>query len=131
LVRSTHRRTIEVTTESHLTERGDCIVGVRADKGAVGLRDEVKEAIKTPGSQITFRFDVGQESFVVKAFGSPFLTLSSHEDMVIRKSEFISPRTVGVRADGASADMPRTMVERLRTGADCIGTLTIEFKVAA
>ena len=130
MVRSTHRRTIEITTESHLTERGDCIVGVRANKAAAGLREDVREAIKTQGSEITFRFEVARESFVVRAFGSPSLTLSSDEEMVIRKSEFISPRTVGIRADAASVDMPRTMVERLRTDADCIGMLTIEVMVA-
>jgi hypothetical protein len=30
MVRATHARTIEITTEGHLTARGDCIIGVAA-----------------------------------------------------------------------------------------------------
>jgi hypothetical protein len=29
-IRGTHRTTFEFTKEAHLTERGDCIIGVRA-----------------------------------------------------------------------------------------------------
>ena len=29
-IRSNHQKTIEITKESHLTPRGDCIVGVNA-----------------------------------------------------------------------------------------------------
>ena len=36
-VRCLHQRTIEVTTDSHLTLRGDCIIGVRASKACKDL----------------------------------------------------------------------------------------------
>ena len=49
MVRSLHPTTIEVTTESHLTEKGDCIIGVGATKGCLQLSEEVKEGAQKEG----------------------------------------------------------------------------------
>ena len=45
-VRCLHQRTIEVTTDSHLTLRGDCIIGVRASKACKDLNDLLKSRIQ-------------------------------------------------------------------------------------
>ena len=37
LVLGTHPTTFEVTREDHLTENGNCIIGIAADKGCAGL----------------------------------------------------------------------------------------------
>jgi hypothetical protein len=53
-------------------------------------------------------------SFDVRARGDPRLELSHARDIVIRKSDFASERTLAVKADAAAKDIPRKMVELLR-----------------
>ena len=49
MVRSSHPTTVEVTTEDYLTENGECIIGVGADKGCAGLSGAVKERLRREG----------------------------------------------------------------------------------
>lgn len=114
MVRSTHRTTIEVTTEEYLTEDGDCIVGVGASKGCGGLNDKVKERLRKGGSKVTIRLVVGEESFELRAHGDPRLLLSHPHDMVIRTSDFVSDRTLALGADAAARNIPRRLVSLLK-----------------
>jgi len=125
MVRSTHPRTIEITTEGHLTENGDCIIGVGASKGCAGLDPRVREGLKRSGSRVTIRIVVGQAVFDVKASGDPRLELTHEHDMVIRKSDYVSDRTLAVGADSASIDIPRDMI-RLLQDQKTEGRLEIE-----
>ena len=125
MVRSRHRNTIEVTRDPELTLRGDCIIGVRADKGLADLSGEVRDSIMVDGSELIITFEVPSESFVVRAFGSSRLSLEDAHEIVLRKSEFVSPRTLAIRADAAAKDIPRGIVESLRS-PDCRGILRIE-----
>ena len=125
MVRSLHPTTIEVTTESHLTESGDCIIGVGATKGCLQLSEEVKEGLRRKDSTVTIRIVVGEKEFRVNARGDPRLELSHPHDMVIRKSDFVSDRTLALRADAAARNIPREMVRLLRDQATT-GRLEIE-----
>jgi len=125
MVRSSHPTTIEITTEEYLTENGDCIVGVGADKGCAGLGGAVKERLRIEGSRVTLKIAVGGLSFVIRAQGDQRLTLTDPHDMVVRKSDYISGRTLAVRADASSRDLPREIVRLLKNPATT-GTLVIE-----
>lgn len=127
MVSGRHPTTIEITTEEHLTERGDCIIGVRAAKGCAQLSEGVKAGIRTGSSLVLLRFVVGPESFLVTAAGDPRLTLSHPHEIVVRKSEFVSDRTIAVRADAAANDFPRRMIAKLRD-PDAVGYLEVEVR---
>jgi hypothetical protein len=45
-IRATHRTTLEVTVEDSITPRGDCIIGVSADKSALSLSEEFKNCLR-------------------------------------------------------------------------------------
>lgn len=128
MVTSLHRTTIEVTKDPHLTINGDCIIGVRADKGLNELSRSVRESIAKDGSRLLIIIEVHEHSFEVNARGASALTLESHDEMVIRKSTFISPRTLALKADAAAKDIPRAMVESLRK-PETRGLLKIEVSV--
>ena len=128
MVRSRHRNTIEVTRDPNLTISGDCIIGVRADKGLSDLSGDVRDSIRLDGSELLITIEVPPESFVVRAAGSSLLSLEDSHEMVLRKTEFISPRTLAIRADAAAKDIPRRMVENLRS-PECRGLLRIEVQV--
>jgi uncharacterized protein len=125
MVRSLHPTTIEVTKDPHLTLRGDCIIGVRADKGPSELSSEVRGSLMSENSRVLVTIEVPPHSFVVRATGGSGLTLESPDEMVIRKSTWVSPRTLALNADAAARDLPRRMVESLRN-PECRGKLRIE-----
>jgi len=53
-IRSLHPKTIEITKDSHLTSRGDCIVGVNATCGCKDIPSILKKKLKDPNSTIKF-----------------------------------------------------------------------------
>jgi hypothetical protein len=127
MVRALHPTTIEITTETRLTRKGDCIVGVGASVGCSGLSDAARVALMNDEAKVELRFVVGGETFVVAARGDRRLTLTHQHDMVIRRSDFISDRTLAVRASAAAKDMPRSIVRALRSG-ETTGCLEIEVR---
>ncbi len=123
-IRSNHQKTIEITKESHLTPHGDCIIGVNATSGCADLPQELKDKLKIPGAKVTFSICVEEQEFVLEGKGHPDLILTHSEDIVIRKSDFICPRTLAVKCDKASDLLPRDMVLLLQD-PKTRGTFTI------
>lgn len=123
-IRSTHKKTIEITKEAELTLRGDCIIGVNASSGCFDLPSSLKEKLQDPNSKIQFSIKVAEHEFIVEGKGHPDLTLAHHEDIVIRKSDFISSRTLAIKCDKASDLLPRKMVKILQD-PNTKGTFTI------
>jgi len=123
-ISATHKTTFEITKSKNLTKRGDCIIGVAADKACADLDQRVKDALQK-GEVVHLTICVGDLSFRVRAEGSPQLTLTDEEDIVVRRSSYICPRTLAVRADAAACDIPRSMVNLLRSEG-CRGYLLIE-----
>jgi hypothetical protein len=123
-IRATHKTTFEITKSKKISERGDCIIGVGADKACSDLDQRVKDALKK-GSVAHLTLLVGDQSFRVRAEGSHFLTLKDDKDIVVRRSSHICPRTLVVKADAAACDIPRDMVDLLRVNG-CRGYLLLE-----
>lgn len=123
-IRSNHQKTIEITKESSLTPRGDCIVGVSATSSCNDLPQEIKDKLRDPGSKVTFSISVNTYQFTIVGSGHPDLILTHKEDIVLRKSDFICPRTIAVKCDKASDLLPREMVSLLQN-PKTQGTFTI------
>lgn len=49
--------------------------------------------------------------------GSHLLTLADEKDLVIRKSTYVSNRTLMINADKAASDLPRRFVRRLTSAS--------------
>ena len=113
-IRSNHQKTIEITKESHLTVRGDCIVGVNASHSCSDLPFELKEKLCNFDAKITIIIAVEDHEFVIRGSGHPDLTLSHTHDIVLRKSEFICPRTLAIKCDKASDLLSREIVTLLQ-----------------
>ncbi len=123
-IRSTHKKTIEITKESELTTRGDCIIGVNASYSCYDLPQSLKEKLQNPKSIVRFLIKVADHEFVVNGRGHKDLTLTHKEDIVIRKSSFASPRTIAIKCDKTSNLLPREMVTLLQD-PKAKGTFTI------
>ena len=124
---ASHPTTIMITKERQVTKRGDCIVAVDADKSVADLSTEFKRALRQPNAKLTVKLEVDGLKGEITAFGSPELKLNHPNDLVIRKSEFVSDRTLAVKADKSSADLSKAVVEKLKNPKQQITlTLTVE-----
>jgi len=123
-ISSNHPKTIEITKESHLTPQGDCIVGINATSSCADLPPELKDKLKDSSAKVTFSINVGEYEFTLEGRGHPNLILTNSEDIVIRKSDFICPRTLAIKCDKASDLLPREMVLLLQD-PKTKGTFTI------
>ena len=65
-------------------------------------------------SKVTFIIKVNDHEFVINGTGHPELTLTHSEDIVLRKSDFICPRTLAIQCDKASDSLPREIVTLLQ-----------------
>jgi hypothetical protein len=108
-----HPTTLMITKDADLSKQGDCIVAVGADKAVVDLSPEFKQGLRNPNSKLTILIEVDGTVEQIHAEGSPKLTLTHTADIVIRKSDFTSERTLAIHADKASNDLPRELIKKL------------------
>jgi hypothetical protein len=115
---SQHRTTWQVTKEDHLSLKGDCIIGISSNVACVDLPEWLKEHLKG-GGKITVELQVDEIKIVGIAEGHPDLTFEDTVDMVFRKSDFISPRTVAINSSIVANDLPWPMIKLLKE-PDCV-----------
>lgn len=126
-VQAIHPTTLMFTKDKHLSIMGDCIVAVNADKALADLSPEFKKALKTPNAKLTITIEVDGLKDQVMAFGSPKLTLTDKNDIVVRKSSYICGRTLAIHADKASKDLSRELVQKLKASNNkAVITFTVE-----
>lgn len=113
-VTSLHPKTIEITTEPNLTPQGDCIIGVSAGCGCKEIPEKIKKRIRSQDSKITITIHANGNSLKITGKGHPDLKLENPHDIVIRKSNFVCPRTLAVGCDLASNDIPKKMIKSLQ-----------------
>lgn len=122
-----HPTTLEFTKEDDLSRRGDCMIAVSADKAMPDLSPEFKEKLLEENASLTILIEAGGIAETVKAYGNVHLTLVHPTEMVVRKSNYICSRTLAIKADKASADLSRDLVEKLKDPAQKVKiTLTVE-----
>ncbi len=125
-IRATHRSTLEFTKENYVSRNGDCILAVSSDKSLADLSPQFRNTLKKPNAQLSVTIDVDDLSEQILARGDPNLPLSHHSEMVIRKSIFVSDRTLAVCADKAANDVSREMTKKLRNPNQTVKiTLTV------
>ena len=122
-VRALHRNTLEITKDEHISVRGDCIIGVRADKACMDIDDRLKDMLRR-SAKLMIRIIVGNSEWCIGCRGDPRLILTDERSMVIRRSDYVCPRTLAVRCDAAASDMPRDMVDMLKQGSQ--GLMIVE-----
>jgi hypothetical protein len=114
-ITATHRTTFEITRDEHLTKRGDCIIGVRADKSISEISDEIKEKLR---ENVLARIELVLPQYglkeVVEGYGSSTMTFDHPADIVVRKSNFVCGRTLLIKASKAARDLNREMIELLK-----------------
>jgi hypothetical protein len=116
-ITATHLTTLEITKEPSLTKKGDCIVGVAATKGLHDFSTDFKRACMNDNSRILLELRASGIVETVLGRGSRLLTLIDLEDIVVRKSSYVTDRTLMIEADKAAADLSRRLVRELRSSS--------------
>jgi len=115
-VLSTHRNTLEFTKDKELTRNGDCIVAVDADFDIERLKPLLT------AKKIKCIISIGKLKDEFTFNPNPYF--SDNHEVVIRRTDFSSPRTFGIHCNKASIDLNRELIEKLK---DPKAKLTIEF----
>lgn len=126
-IQSSHPTTLMITKDRHLTENGDCIVAVSADKALADLGYKFKETLSNPETKLTITIEADGEKEEIHASGSPKLCLCHATDMVIRKSNYACTRTLGISADKSSLDLSRALIQKLKNPTQKV-TITLSIK---
>lgn len=113
-IRASHRTTLEITKDAHLTERGECIVAVNASKGAADLSPEFARLVRNNAAQITLTIKAADLSEAITGRGHIRMTLTHPTDLVLRKSNYVCPRTLMIQANKSASDLSRRFVKVLR-----------------
>ena len=116
-VLSTHPTTLELTKEADLSKNGDCIVAVGSSVGLRDLPEPMKNALSSETCRARLTLKIDLHRFAIEGHGAQGLMLSHPTDIVVRKSGFVSDRTLMVHANRAAADLPRSLVQLLQDPA--------------
>ena len=113
---ATHKTTLEITKDSELTKNGDCIVVVRADFSMRELQRVIGSC--GDGGKISLLIECGGvKEEIIAVVNKGF---SSDQEIVLRKGNFLSERTLGVNADVAACDIGRKLVEKLKSPSSIV-----------
>jgi len=123
-VLGTHPTTFEVTREAHLTKKGNCIIGISADKCCNSLSAEFKRVLTHDDAVLITSLSCDGKTIEVKSRGSSQFTFDHPTDMVWRRSSFVCGRTIGIMSDHVAATLPGGLLANLVAGREMIITLT-------
>lgn len=113
-ISAVHPTTLEVTKETCLTRRGDCVIAVGADKAISDLSIGFLKSLQRDDARLTIMVEASGLKETLKAFGSSRLILSHCTDIVVRKSSYVCNRTLAINAEKAAADISRRLAEKLK-----------------
>lgn len=109
-----HPTTFEITKENYLTPQGNCIIGVCSSKACDDLLPEVKNNLKMDNAKVVLTIEVSNEIFKIFAKGSSKLLLIDKKSIVVRKSDYICPRTLAIKSTASAKDFPRNLIKLLQ-----------------
>ena len=120
-----HKTTLEFTKDQEITKKADCIIGVNADFDL----NEIKNFInKCKNNEISIKIKAAGknnekiEETVLAELNPEF---NSETEIVIRKTDFISERTLAIKANKSSFELKRGIIHFLKNKENRI-TITIQ-----
>jgi len=89
------------------------IIAVSADKACKDFDKKFRNSLKS-GKKIEIKIEAGGIEDEIIAFCSPAFTLTSSEEIAVRKDDRIDGKTVGILANKSAAELNQDLVEKLR-----------------
>ena len=102
-----HRNTIEITKDKELSLKGDCIIAVNSD---FNLKEVKQEINNNSTIEITIKANNIEDSFEA-TINKDF---NNKEEIVFRRSNFNSERTLGIHCNKACTDLNKQLIQELK-----------------
>ena len=116
-IQALHRTTFEITKDKELTPRGDCIIGVSANKALKDFNEKFKDFVRDDKVRIYIILLTENGAIdMVKAWGSKALTYDDTTKVVVRRSNYVAGSTAAVKSDKAAKDLSRELIQDLKRG---------------
>ncbi|MCS7097212.1 MAG: DUF371 domain-containing protein [Candidatus Methanomethylicia archaeon] len=112
-IRAIHRSTIEITKESYLTKRGDCIIGIRSNKACADISEDFKKALRNR-IMVKVLIKSGDFEDIIIGYGHPGLLLTDNTSIVIRRSNYVCHRTLLINSNKAAYNLNRNLIYFIR-----------------
>ena len=113
-IRASHKTTLEFTKEKDVSLKGDCIAGVNADFEADKIKDFIRKSKdEKKDKKVMIKIETPYKKIheVLEAVLNQ--KFSGVNEVVIRKTDFISERTLAVSSDKAAIDLSRELIKFL------------------
>lgn len=101
-----HFKTLEITKDNYLTERGDCIIGINANFD--------KNSLKRFSGRIIVELICNGQKDAFKCFVNP--DFESDSELVFRKSKVNTERTFGLSCGKSANKLNRELINELQKG---------------
>ena len=108
-----HKTTLEFTKDKELSLKGDCIIGVNSDFSLASLKKFIDKSDNKKIS-ITIKTINKKNPITERVNAQVNSIFRSGNEIVIRKTDFVSERTFAVKADKSAFDLNRDLVEFLK-----------------
>ncbi|MBL7056242.1 DUF371 domain-containing protein [Candidatus Woesearchaeota archaeon] len=113
-ITSKHKNTLEFTKDLNVTLSGECIVGVKADFSLERIKEFIPRKIKNNENRIPIKVIIKINNYVDEINGFLNVNFDDSEEIVIRKSDFVSGRTLVVKADKGAKDLNKNLIKELK-----------------
>lgn len=126
----THPTTIEFTKDKGLSLKGNCIIGVNSDFDLKSIKKFINDNLSIKNNQCEkkslknkkiknnlLKVKIIIESNGIKEEINGYLNpdFDNDKEIVIRKSDFVSKRTLVLKADKGAKDLCRDLIKLLRS----------------
>ncbi|MBI2650953.1 DUF371 domain-containing protein [Candidatus Woesearchaeota archaeon] len=127
-----HKTTLEFTKEKNLSLKGDCIVAVNSDFSLQGLKhfiDGLVNNLKNKKIKITLEAITKNKEACIKDTINAEINpnFNDSKEIVIRKTGFVSQRTLAVNSDKSAFELKKELIEFLKNKSNKVA-VTIEGK---
>ncbi len=107
-ITSRHKNSLEFTKDSDVTLKGDCVIGVNVDFDLKVLKEFIK---KNKDKKVRMKITANSISDEVLFDLNP--EFDDEREIVIRKSSFLSLRTLGINSDKGADDLEKNLKKAL------------------
>ena len=108
----THKTTFEFTKDKDVSLRGDCIIGVNATFELKELKNFIKTS-KNRFIKITIQA-ISNTKIRETVFAELNVGYNSQTEFVVRKTDFVSDRTLAIKSNKAAFELNRELIDFLK-----------------
>ena len=110
----THKTTLEFTKDKNLSLEGDCIIGVNSDFELKKIKNFIKNAQYEKHKIVKIKISSLNGEFRDEVTAELNPSFNNAHEIVVRKTDFVSERTLATNANKSSSELDRRLIDYLK-----------------